>query len=64
MSEEKVIKIELKDRKYIRIEPTVTTDEGNPLFFTKWNVVESTECTPNTVSRKEFTCYIIHRELN
>ena len=43
MSEENVIKIELKDRKYIRIEPTVTTDEGNPLFFTKLNVVESTE---------------------
>ena len=49
MSEENTIKIELKDRKYIRIEPTVTTDEGNPLFLTKLNVVESTECT----------CYII-----
>ena len=46
MSEENVIKIELKDRKYIRIEPTVTTDEGNPLFFTKWNV--SDECTRTT----------------
>ena len=56
MSEENVIKIELKDRKYIRIEPTVTTDEGNPLFFTKLNVVESTECTSTKVSRKEYTC--------
>ena len=59
MSEESTIKIELKDRKYIRIEPTVTTDEGNPLFLTKLNVVESTECTRTTVSRKEYTCYII-----
>jgi hypothetical protein len=33
MSEENVIRIELKDRKYIRIEPTVTTDEGNHLFL-------------------------------
>ena len=33
MSEDNIIQIELKKRKYIRIDPTVTTDEGNRLFL-------------------------------